>query len=79
MILIKIKRRDNKPLTAVEKNRLNRRYFFTKIEFNEPCMVLCNDDDYKGFYTSKVIAIDNTNTHLTLGTENTIYYFTKEK
>lgn len=77
--LIKIKHKDNSGLTKLDKNRINRDYLIADIKFNMPCIMLCQDDDYNGFYTSNVVAIDNTDNHLTLGTMNTTYYFTKKE
>lgn len=77
--LIKIKHKDNTTLTKLDKNRINRDYLIAEVQFGYPCIVLCQDDDYNGFYTSNVVAIDNTDNHLTLGTMNTTYYFTKKE
>lgn len=77
--LVKIKHRDNASLTKLDKNRINRDYLIAEVKFNQPCIVLCQDDDYSGFYTSDVVAIDNTDNHLTLGTMNTTYYFIKKE
>jgi hypothetical protein len=58
--LIKIKHKDNTSLTKLDKNRINRDYLIAEVEFNQPCIVLCQDDDYSGFFTSITKAVSRS-------------------